>query len=161
MDFFDESQLNDEFITKIEEYIKFDGIDSHLIATKIYNHLKNYKLVQQIDIKDCDIDFNQLIELKSIQPEIKKLVKCVQELDYAEFELIYYNIVNIVPFKRFDNSNGYSDFYKSIFNNEMMAELAYYVINSKEPPSSQDVENILMKHHQKYQSKLQSFMDNL
>ena len=128
MEFFnicDTSKLDDKFIPKLEECINFEGIDSHLIATKIYNYLKNYKLVQQMDVKDCNIDFNQLIDLTSILPELLKLVKIVQELDYAEFELVYYTIVDILPFESSGDGHCCNFNYKSMFNHERMAEVAY------------------------------------
>lgn len=153
---FDTFNLNDEFITKLEECIKFEGVDSNLIATKFYNFIKNYKLIKQLDIKNCDIDFNQLIGFQSIRPELLKLIQSLKELDYSEFELVYYNIINILPFYKNINEPDFSRYfdYKSVFSVEMFPEFIYKMIQKLDmktfEPEMIDQETLIRQSIEKF-----------
>jgi hypothetical protein len=42
MEFFDETKLNDDFVSKFEKCIPSNGIDVHLIATVVYKLLQTF-----------------------------------------------------------------------------------------------------------------------
>ncbi len=151
MEFFDETKFNDDFISKFENCLKFDGIDVHLIATVVYRLLQTFithvqkqslfvglaSFIEQIESKEW-LEQNG-IELKTLQAELRKLANVLKQMEFPEFRTLYYNIVDALPFTDRDTS------YKYAYTNDIIVKLTYNLIKGDKKVSDQEFIDSLMK----------------
>jgi hypothetical protein len=167
MEFFDETKLNDDFVSKFENCLKFDGIDVHLIATVVYRLLQTFithvqkqslfvgmtSFIEQIESKEW-LEQNDL-DLPTLQAELRKLADALKQMEYPEFRIMYYEIVDALPFTDRNTS------YKYAYTSDFIVKLTYNLIKGDKKVSEHEFIDSLMKTYNRNTKSLDNVVDSV
>ena len=155
MDLIDVKKLNDKFIIDLQNWSSkwFVDIDEKF-SIDMYRYIKNYKLVQQMDI-DLELSqyINQHIKSESISTNLLKIMTQLENISlYDDLETCLSELFNIIPIV---------EGLKYYLNTNIMFKLTRKVINNNYKFDPQDIVELYKQDQDEFMKRNQKFFDML